>query len=183
MKKFICMLLVLSMAFALCACDGDTNDDNDKTINSISKLLNIVMTEKCLIESNESENGFVTVKIEDEKTDSEIKTEWNELPLTENLTALIYGIESDTSSVGPYIKKMMSPYFLKSKTVITILLISIEKAPIVKMIQKSLTAIRSISSLLFTIQIQTGCTIASLTHNQYGDFLWKRSYINRRKRE
>ena len=111
MKKFICMLLVLSMAFALCACDGDTNDDNDKTINSISKLLNIVMTEKCLIESNESENGFVTVKIEDEKTDSEIKTDWNELPLTENLTALIYGIESDTSSVGPYIKKDDVPLF------------------------------------------------------------------------
>ena len=106
MKKFICMLLLLSMTFALCACGGDTNDDNDKTINSISK-----MTEKCLIESNESENGFVTVKIEDEKTDSEIKTEWNELPLTENLTALIYGIESDTSSVGPYITKDDVPLF------------------------------------------------------------------------
>ncbi len=111
MKKFICMLLLLSMTFALCACGGDTNDDNDKTINSISKLLNIEMTEKCLIESNESENGFVTVKIEDEKTDSEIKTEWNELPLTENLTALIYGIESDTSSVGPYITKDDVPLF------------------------------------------------------------------------
>ena len=87
--------------FTLVACNT-TNNVNDE-INSISEMLNVEISQESIVENKNVENGFCSLKITDENTIKEIKSEWKELPLTENLTALVYGLEDETSSIGPYI--------------------------------------------------------------------------------
>lgn len=109
MKKTIAFIAAFIMMFTLAACNT-TNNEND-AINRISESLDIEISQESVVENKDVENEFITLKITDEKTIDEIKSEWKELPLTENLTALIYGLEDEASSIGPYITNDNQPLF------------------------------------------------------------------------
>lgn len=91
------------MMLTLVACS--ITDNGNIEINNLSEVLNIEISQESIVEKKDTENGFMSLKITDTKTVEEIKSEWKELPLTENLTALVYGLEDETSSIGPYISK------------------------------------------------------------------------------
>ena len=103
MKKTISFIMIAALIFTLSACG--TNDNNKKTILDISEMLDIEISQESVIGMQNDDNGFVSLEITDTNTVDEIKSEWKELPLTENLTALVYGLEDETSSIGPYISE------------------------------------------------------------------------------
>ena len=103
MKKTISFIMIAALIFTLSACG--TNDNNKKTILDISEMLDIEISQESVIGKQNDDNGFVSLEITDTNTVDEIKSEWKELPLTENLTALVYGLEDETSSIGPYISE------------------------------------------------------------------------------
>ena len=103
MKKTISFIMIAALIFTLSACG--TNDNNKKTILDISDMLDIEISQESVIGMQNDDNGFVSLEITDTNTVDEIKSEWKELPLTENLTALVYGLEDETSSIGPYISE------------------------------------------------------------------------------
>lgn len=109
MKKILAFIAAFTMMFTLAACNTE-NDENDE-INVLSEKLDIEITQEAVVEKSDVDNEFITLKITDEKTVDEIKSEWKELPLTENLTALVYGVEDETSSIGPYITNDNQPLF------------------------------------------------------------------------
>ena len=103
MKKILTFITVLIMMLTLVACS--ITDNGNIEINNLSEVLNIEISQESIVEKKDTENGFMSMKITDTKTVEEIKSEWKELPLTENLTALVYGLEDETSSIGPYISE------------------------------------------------------------------------------
>ncbi|MEE0077819.1 MAG: hypothetical protein ACLRQ9_00905 [Coprococcus sp.] len=103
MKKMVTFITVLIMMLTLVACS--ITDNENVEINNLSEVLNIKISQESILEKKDTENGFISLKVTDTKTVEEIKSEWKELPLTENLTALVYGLEDETSSIGPYISK------------------------------------------------------------------------------
>lgn len=103
MKKTISFIMIAALIFTLSACG--TNDNNKKTILDISEMLDIEISQESVIGMQNDDNGFVSLEITDTNTVDGIKSEWKELPLTENLTALVYGLEDETSSIGPYISE------------------------------------------------------------------------------
>ena len=103
MKKMVTFITVLIMMLTLVACS--ITDNENVEINNLSEVLNIKISQESILEKKDTENGFISLKVTDTKTVEENKSEWKELPLTENLTALVYGLEDETSSIGPYISK------------------------------------------------------------------------------
>ena len=89
------------------------NNDN-KPLFDISEMIGIEILDEDMnminhIETHGGFHGdgttFYSMEITSNDTVDEIKSEWKELPLTENLTALVYGLEDETSSIGPYISE------------------------------------------------------------------------------
>ena len=93
MKKILTFITVLIMMLTLVACS--ITDNGNIEINNLSEVLNIEISQESIVEKKDTENGFMSLKITDTKTVEEIKSEWKELPLTENLTALVYGLEEE----------------------------------------------------------------------------------------
>lgn len=109
MKKRVWVLLtVLLAATILNSCQTKAGVIQNK----ISNALGVDVREGTVIASEDSHGGFhgdgmyfVTLSFSDgtflDQT-SEVQG-WSSLPLSENLTKLVYGIEDDTSKIGPYL--------------------------------------------------------------------------------
>ena len=107
-KKIICLILILE-AVLLSACGS--KDSIEPTLD-ISKMIDIEIKDHNMINHIETHGGFhgdgttfYSMEIVNNDTIEEIKSEWKEMPLTENLTALVYGLKDETSSIGPYISE------------------------------------------------------------------------------
>lgn len=106
LKKTLTLIsIIIAILLTGCSSNGDSDIKND-----VSKALGVDVSSAEISESIDTHGGFhgdgttfVSMEITDEATAEKIKTEWNELPLTENLTALVYGVKEDTSSIGPYV--------------------------------------------------------------------------------
>ena len=108
-KKWYIVLVISTLLFALCSCKGERTDS---TLHDISKVIGLDVSAGKVISEADSHGGFHgdgTAVAEIQFTDAvlceqiEDNEEWNPLPLTENLTALVYGIQTENSSVGPMI--------------------------------------------------------------------------------
>lgn len=104
-------LLVVSFLFAVigCGADGSAN-----FLQELSQSLGVDVSSGEILTQSDTHGGFHgdgTTVVEIQLTDSDLAKqieengngEWNELPLTDNLTALVYGIHTEESSVGPMI--------------------------------------------------------------------------------
>ena len=109
MKKRVCVLSTLLMAaIILTGC----HEKSEATQNRISKALGVDVKEGIVTASEDSHGGFhgdgmyfVTLEFSDgifSDQTSEVQG-WSSLPLSENLMKLVYGIEDDTSKIGPYL--------------------------------------------------------------------------------
>lgn len=108
MKK-IYALPILLIVILLSACQIG-NSWKDK----ISDTLGIDVREGSVITEYDSHGGFhgdgmtfVTVSFSDDTVLAQISEsgDWKPLPLTETLTAVVYGISTDNSRIGPYLEQ------------------------------------------------------------------------------
>ena len=103
MKKIVLLLL---MIFSFVGC-GKKDIQSD-----ISDSLGIDVSKGTVLTDSDSHGGFhgdgmmfQQISFEDSKLSDEIKDNgsWKPMPLSQNIKALVYGIEEDTSSIGPYL--------------------------------------------------------------------------------
>lgn len=104
MRRII--VLMLLMIFSLVGC-GKKEIQSD-----ISESLGIDVRKGNVLMDSDSHDGFhgdgmlfQQISFEDSKFSDEIKYNdgWKPMPLSQNMEALVYGIEVDTSSIGPYL--------------------------------------------------------------------------------
>ncbi len=104
MRRII--VLMLLMIFSLVGC-GKKDIQSD-----ISESLGIDVRKGNVLMDSDSHGGFhgdgmlfQQISFEDSKFSDEIKDNdgWKPMPLSQNMEALVYGIEVDTSSIGPYL--------------------------------------------------------------------------------
>lgn len=108
-RVFIIPILLLAVLISTgCQAKGETIQ------REISDALGVDVGEGIVVASEDSHGGFhgdgmyfVTLRFPDgtflDQT-SEVQG-WKNLPLSENLTKLVYGIEDDASKIGPYLTK------------------------------------------------------------------------------
>ena len=103
MKRIVLLLL---MIFSLVGY-GKKDIQSD-----ISNSIGIDVTKGTVMTDSDSYGGFhgdgmmfQQISFEDSKLSDEIKDNgsWKPMPLSQNIKALVYGIEEDTSSIGPYL--------------------------------------------------------------------------------
>lgn len=108
-KRWYIVLMISVLLFALCGCCGK---NTDSSLHDISKMIGVDISSGEVLSESDSHGGFHgdgTAVVEIQFTDTalseqiEENEEWNPLPLTETLTALVYGIQTENSSVGPMI--------------------------------------------------------------------------------
>lgn len=108
MKKLrsILLLLVLSISI-LTACQK-----NNSVQNEVSDALGIDVSNGTEMTYQDSHGGFhgdgltfTTIKFSDDTVLASISENrnWHVMPLTEELSALVYGITTDNSRIGPYL--------------------------------------------------------------------------------
>ena len=100
------IVLMLLMILSLVGC-------RKKDIQSdISESLGIDVRKGTVLMDSDSHGGFhgdgmlfQQISFGDSKLSDEIKDNdgWKPMPLSQNMEALVYGIEVDTSSIGPYL--------------------------------------------------------------------------------
>lgn len=106
MKRLLCILLsVCLLCLSGCSKSGSITDE-------ISKTIGIDLSNAEYSTSIDTHGGFhgdgntiVMMPVASESVLEQIQSNsnWNSLPLTENLTAVVYGITEGNSSIGPYI--------------------------------------------------------------------------------
>ena len=83
-------------------------------LSEISKTIGVDVSAGEVISESDSHGGFhgdgdrvIEIQFTDTSFSDHIKDneEWNAMPLTENMTALVYGLHTETSSIGPMIHK------------------------------------------------------------------------------
>lgn len=103
MKKMVLLLLII---FSLVGC-GKKDIQSD-----ISDSIGIDVSKGTVLTDSDSHGGFhgdgmmfQQILFEDSDLSDEIKDNgnWNPMPLSENIEALVYGIEEGTSSIGPFL--------------------------------------------------------------------------------
>ena len=109
MKKALAVLLSIICVISVSACSsGSPGNTKDK----IADVLALDLSEASFATTNDTHGGFhgdgtslVQLGFSNDSCEEQIKDNalWKPLPLTENLTALVYGIRSETTAVGPYI--------------------------------------------------------------------------------
>jgi len=109
MKRIISILLAAFIVLSVSACaSGSSGNIKDK----ITDELGLDLSNAALSTTIDNHGGFhgdgtslVQFMFNDDSCEEQIKNNvlWKPLPLTENLTALVYGIRSETTAVGPYI--------------------------------------------------------------------------------
>jgi len=102
--KIIASVLILVIIMMGCRAEN--------VLGEISKTIGVNATAGEIISESDSHGGFhgdgttiIEVKYKDADLAEQIEAheDWNMLPLTENLTALIYGVHTEESSVGPMV--------------------------------------------------------------------------------
>lgn len=100
------MVLLLLIIFSLVGC-GKKDIQSD-----ISDSIGIDVSKGTVLTDSDSHGGFhgdgmmfQQILFEDSDLSDEIKDNgnWNPMPLSENIEALVYGIEEGTSSIGPFL--------------------------------------------------------------------------------
>ena len=106
MKRLMCMLLAVCL-IALSGCSK-----SESITDIITNTVGIELTNAEYATRIDTHDGFhgdgntiVTIPVPSESVLAQIQSNpaWHSLPLSENLTALVYGIKDDNASVGPYI--------------------------------------------------------------------------------
>ena len=84
----------------------------ENVLSEISKTIGVNVSAGKVISESDSHGGFhgdgdrvIAIQFSDTSFSDQIKDneEWNVMPLTENLTALVYGLHTENSSIGPMI--------------------------------------------------------------------------------
>lgn len=112
MRKRICILLALTLLLPLLA-GCRTEDLSENSIqDEISREISINASEGVEVICEDSHGGFhgdgktyVVLSFSDDTVQDQIasSTVWNPLPLSENLAALVYGLSTSDSIIGPYL--------------------------------------------------------------------------------
>ena len=106
MKRLMCMLLAVCL-IALSGCSK-----SESITDIITNTVGIELKNAEYATRIDTHDGFhgdgntiVTVTVPNESVLAQIQSNptWHSLPLSENLTALVYGIKDGNASVGPYI--------------------------------------------------------------------------------
>ena len=106
MKKLICLLLIVCIV-----CFPGCGKSENKT-SAILQTIGLDLSGTQYATRIDTHGGFhgdgstiVTMPVPSESVLAQIQSnpDWHSLPFTENLTALVYGIRSQTASIGPYI--------------------------------------------------------------------------------
>ena len=86
----------------------------ENVLSEISKTIGVDVSAGEVISESDTHGGFhgdgdrvIEIQFVDTSFSDQLKDneEWNAMPLTENLTALVYGLHTETSSIGPMIHK------------------------------------------------------------------------------
>lgn len=108
-KRWNIMLLT---SLALLVMTGCSAEKENSISSEISKAIGVDVSDGEVIRESDSHGGFhgdgstvIEIQLTDTSISDKIKDneDWNALPLTENLTALVYGVQTEGSSVGPMI--------------------------------------------------------------------------------
>ena len=103
------VLLTLLLLFTMTGCGVEKKNS---VLSDISKEIGVDVVAGEVISESDTHGGFhgdgdtvIVLQIDDTSFSNLIKEneEWNAMPLTENLTALVYGLHTETSSIGPMI--------------------------------------------------------------------------------
>ena len=106
MKRLICILLsVCLLCFSGCSKSGSMTDEISNTIGI--DLVNAEYATRVDTHGGFHGDGntIVSLSLSTDSVQEQIQnnSNWHSLPLTENLTAVVYGITEGNSSIGPYI--------------------------------------------------------------------------------
>lgn len=105
--NIISLALVLLLTMTGCGAEKSSNVQHE-----ISNVIGIDISDGEIISESDSHGGFhgdgstvIEIQFADTSCSDRIEEngEWNVLPLTENLTALVYGVQTEGCSVGPMI--------------------------------------------------------------------------------
>lgn len=108
-KKWNIISLVMVLLVIMTGCRAEKTDN---ILSEISKTIGVDVSAGEVISESDSHGGFhgdgdmvVEIQFADTSFSDQIKENevWNAMPLTENLTALVYGIRKEDGSVGPMI--------------------------------------------------------------------------------
>lgn len=108
-KRLYVVLVISVLLFSLCGCRGEKSNS---VLRNISKVIGVDISSGEVLSESDSHGGFhgdglavIEIQFTDTALSEQIEEneEWNLLPLTETLTALVYGIQTENSSVGPMI--------------------------------------------------------------------------------
>jgi len=109
LRKIVLFVAVVFMLTLCTACGSMTSVDRSEQISSV---LGVDVSAAIAVTTIDSHGGFhgdgtsrVLFQFDDKGCEEQIKNNalWKPLPLTENLTALVYGIRTETTAIGPYI--------------------------------------------------------------------------------
>lgn len=108
-KRWNIIVLALILLFSMTGCNAEKTNS---VLSEISKTLGVDVSAGDLISESDSHGGFhgdgstlVEIQFADTSFSDRIEDneEWNKMPLPDNLTALVYGIHTENSSIGPMI--------------------------------------------------------------------------------
>jgi len=104
--------IILLTSLTLLVMTGCGAEKENSISSEISKTIGVDVSVGEVISKSDSHGGFhgdgytvIEIQLNDTSISDQIKDneDWNTLPLTENLTALVYGVQTESSSVGPMI--------------------------------------------------------------------------------
>ena len=104
--------IIVLTSLALIVMTGCGAEKENSISSEISKTIGVDVSVGEVISKSDSHGGFhgdgatvIEIQLNDTSISDQIKDneDWNTLPLTENLTALVYGVQTESSSVGPMI--------------------------------------------------------------------------------
>lgn len=107
-KKLLSAIVCILVLFLLSACQSSRSPEE-----KLSDVLGIDISSGTINTSSDSHGGFhgdgqlfISISFPDSHIAEELseKNAWCSLPLSETLTALVYGIQTETSQTGPYLK-------------------------------------------------------------------------------
>ncbi len=108
-KKWNIISLIMVLLLIMTGCHAEKTYS---VLSEISKTIGVDVSAGEMISESNSHGGFhgdgdtvVVIQFADNSFSKQIEEteEWNTMPLTENLTALVYGVQTEGSSVGPMI--------------------------------------------------------------------------------
>lgn len=110
-KRWNIILLTLILLLTMAGCSSEKTSN---VLSEISKTIGVDVSVGEVVSESDSHGGFhgdgdrvIEIQFTDNSFSDQIKDneEWNAMPLTENLTALVYGLHTETNTIGPMIHK------------------------------------------------------------------------------